>query len=236
MDTASFTVTLSGGALALASAADTVNLVWAASVSGSLLCWFVESGAVMRTIAGTCFGLIFFHLIQTRLRRPQPKQWCPDFSHPRHFLQHFLGYSGALQGQAIVSSACPGSTLGPHPDGTPISKREPNHPAEDTHFCHLFPRTRPFSHYPKFMIIGEITIRLLPQQKNSSTETSLCIFESGRNTKHLPMYFDGVVKPVEGVSFKTWFLLNISNRAKRSCYWELELPAQINPGFPIWSW
>ncbi|KAI3357847.1 hypothetical protein L3Q82_016237 [Scortum barcoo] len=37
----------------------------------------------------------------------------------------------------------------------PISKGAPSHPAEETHFGRLYPRSCPFGHYPKFMTIGE---------------------------------------------------------------------------------
>ncbi len=41
--------------------------------------------------------------------------------------------------------------LSPHP----ISKAAPSHPAEETHFSHLYPRSHSFGHYPKLMTIGE---------------------------------------------------------------------------------
>ncbi|KAM9705111.1 thioredoxin reductase 1, cytoplasmic-like isoform 2-T2 [Menidia menidia] len=46
----------------------------------------------------------------------------------------------------------------PLPDGRashPISKGEPSHPAEETHFGRLYPRSRSFSHYPKFVTVDE---------------------------------------------------------------------------------
>ncbi|MEQ2211579.1 hypothetical protein XENOCAPTIV_007735 [Xenoophorus captivus] len=46
----------------------------------------------------------------------------------------------------------------PLPDGRaphPISKGVPGHPTEEAHFSRLYPRSRSFSHDPKFMAIGE---------------------------------------------------------------------------------
>ncbi|XP_062311935.1 uncharacterized protein LOC134016604 [Osmerus eperlanus] len=37
----------------------------------------------------------------------------------------------------------------------PISKGEPGHPAEKTHFGRLYSRSRSFGHYPQFVTIGE---------------------------------------------------------------------------------
>ncbi|XP_060798521.1 class I histocompatibility antigen, F10 alpha chain-like isoform X2 [Neoarius graeffei] len=37
----------------------------------------------------------------------------------------------------------------------PISKGAPSHPAKETHFGRLYPRSCPFGHYPKLMTIGE---------------------------------------------------------------------------------
>ncbi|KAI3375709.1 hypothetical protein L3Q82_004020 [Scortum barcoo] len=53
-------------------------------------------------------------------RRQQSEQRCPDFPHPRHFLQLFRGDPEAFPGQPrdIVSPACPGSSPGPPPGGT----------------------------------------------------------------------------------------------------------------------
>ncbi|KAI3375867.1 hypothetical protein L3Q82_004138 [Scortum barcoo] len=139
----------------------------------------------------------------TGSRRQQSEQRCPDFPHPRHFLQLFRGDPEAFPGQPrdIVSPACPGSSPRPPPGGTclehlpreasrghpkqmpkppqltpldakeqrlysellpsdrashPISKGAPSHPAEETHFGRLYPRSCPFGHYPKFMTIGEV--------------------------------------------------------------------------------
>ncbi|KAI3359440.1 hypothetical protein L3Q82_002948 [Scortum barcoo] len=48
----------------------------------------------------------------TGSRRQQSEQRCPDFPHPRHFLQLFRGDPEAFPGQPrdIVSPACPGSS------------------------------------------------------------------------------------------------------------------------------
>ncbi|KAI3361490.1 hypothetical protein L3Q82_013637 [Scortum barcoo] len=56
----------------------------------------------------------------TGSRRQQSEQRCPDFPHPRHFLQLFRGDPEAFPGQLrdIVSPACPGSSPGPPPGGT----------------------------------------------------------------------------------------------------------------------
>ncbi|KAI3365133.1 hypothetical protein L3Q82_010117, partial [Scortum barcoo] len=56
----------------------------------------------------------------TGSRRQQSEQRCPDFPHPRHFLQLFRGDPEAFPGQPrdIVSPACPGSSPGPPPGGT----------------------------------------------------------------------------------------------------------------------
>ncbi|MED6234357.1 hypothetical protein ATANTOWER_027861 [Ataeniobius toweri] len=46
----------------------------------------------------------------------------------------------------------------PLPDGRaphPISNGVPGHPTEEAHFSRLYPRSRSFSHDPKFMAIGE---------------------------------------------------------------------------------
>ncbi|KAI3356618.1 hypothetical protein L3Q82_017828 [Scortum barcoo] len=53
-------------------------------------------------------------------RRQQSEQRCPDFPHPRHFLQLFWGDPEAFPGQPrdIVSPACPGSSPRPPPGGT----------------------------------------------------------------------------------------------------------------------
>ncbi|TWW81618.1 hypothetical protein D4764_01G0014330 [Takifugu flavidus] len=37
----------------------------------------------------------------------------------------------------------------------PISKAEPGHPAEETHFSRLYLRSRSFGHHPTLMAIGE---------------------------------------------------------------------------------
>ena len=37
----------------------------------------------------------------------------------------------------------------------PISKGEPRHPAEETHFGRLYLRSRSFGHYPQLVTIGE---------------------------------------------------------------------------------
>ncbi|KAI3367141.1 hypothetical protein L3Q82_008138 [Scortum barcoo] len=61
----------------------------------------------------------------TGSRRQQSEQRCPDFPHPRHFLQLFRGDPEAFPGQPrdIVSPACPGSSPGSPPwwdmPGTP---------------------------------------------------------------------------------------------------------------------
>ncbi|KAI3367279.1 hypothetical protein L3Q82_008324 [Scortum barcoo] len=49
----------------------------------------------------------------TGSRRQQSEQRCPDFPHPRHFLQLFRGPPRRAPGQPrdIVSPACPGSSL-----------------------------------------------------------------------------------------------------------------------------
>ncbi|KAI3367358.1 hypothetical protein L3Q82_026167 [Scortum barcoo] len=56
----------------------------------------------------------------TGSRRQQSEQRCPDFPHPRHFLQLFRGDPEAFPGQPrdIVSPACPGSSPRPPPGGT----------------------------------------------------------------------------------------------------------------------
>ncbi|KAI3355662.1 hypothetical protein L3Q82_004257 [Scortum barcoo] len=55
-----------------------------------------------------------------QIRRQQSEQRCPDFPHPRHFLQLFRGDPEAFPGQPrdIVSPACPGSSPRPPPGGT----------------------------------------------------------------------------------------------------------------------
>ncbi|KAF7650411.1 hypothetical protein LDENG_00126410 [Lucifuga dentata] len=37
----------------------------------------------------------------------------------------------------------------------PVPEREPRHPAEEPHFCRLYPRYYHFGHYPELMTIGE---------------------------------------------------------------------------------
>lgn len=37
----------------------------------------------------------------------------------------------------------------------PVPTGPPSHPTEETHFDRLYPRSRSFGHYPKFMTIGE---------------------------------------------------------------------------------
>uniref|UniRef100_A0A8C6KI56 Ig-like domain-containing protein n=1 Tax=Nothobranchius furzeri TaxID=105023 RepID=A0A8C6KI56_NOTFU len=52
--------------------------------------------------------------------------------------------------QRFYSESLP-NVRAPHP----ISKAEPGHPTEETHFGRLYPRSRSFGHYPKLMTIGE---------------------------------------------------------------------------------
>ena len=55
-----------------------------------------------------------------------------------------------VEEQRLYSESLP-DVQAPHP----ISKAEPGHPAEETHFSRLYLRSRSFGHYPKFMTIGE---------------------------------------------------------------------------------
>ncbi|KAI3372540.1 hypothetical protein L3Q82_023022, partial [Scortum barcoo] len=148
---------------------------------------------------------IFIRLVRDRVAwRQQSEQRCPDFPHPRHFLQLFRGDPEAFPGQPrdIVSPACPGSSPGPPPDGTRLEhlpreasqgaseidaqatsadssrsaaegaaallqappSRAPSHPAEETHFGRLYPRSCPFGHYPKFMTIASCSGRTETEQ------------------------------------------------------------------------
>ncbi|KAI3364926.1 hypothetical protein L3Q82_001107 [Scortum barcoo] len=61
-----------------------------------------------------------FNMLRTGSRRQQSEQRCPDFPHPRHFLQLFRGDPEAFPGQPrdIVSPACPWSSPRPPPGGT----------------------------------------------------------------------------------------------------------------------
>ncbi len=45
----------------------------------------------------------------------------------------------------------PPDVQSPHP----ISKAEPSHPTEETHYSHSYPLSHPFSHDPQLMTIGE---------------------------------------------------------------------------------
>jgi len=108
-------------------------------------------------------------------RGQQLEQRNPDFPVPGHFLQLFRRDPEAFPGQPrdIVSPTCPGASPGSPPSGTcpehltreasrrhpnpshPISKGEPRHPAEETHFGRLYSRSRSFGHYPQLVTIGE---------------------------------------------------------------------------------
>ena len=55
-----------------------------------------------------------------------------------------------VEEQRLYSELLPGDRA-PHP----ISKGAPRHPAEETHFSCLYPRSCSFGHDPKFMTIGE---------------------------------------------------------------------------------
>ncbi|KAI3352066.1 hypothetical protein L3Q82_020881 [Scortum barcoo] len=72
----------------------------------------------------------------TGSRRQQSEQRCPDFPHPRHFLQLFRGDPEAFPGQPrdIVSPACPGSSPRPPPGGTCLEHlpREASQGASET--------------------------------------------------------------------------------------------------------
>ncbi|MDW1502102.1 hypothetical protein, partial [Vibrio sp. YT-19(2023)] len=48
-------------------------------------------------------------------------------------------------------SKLPPDVRAPHP----ISKAEPSHPAEETHFGRLYSRSHSFGHYPELVTIGE---------------------------------------------------------------------------------
>ena len=55
-----------------------------------------------------------------------------------------------MEEQRLYSESLP-DVRAPHP----ISKAEPSHPAEETHFGRLYPRPHSFGHYPELMTIGE---------------------------------------------------------------------------------
>ena len=55
-----------------------------------------------------------------------------------------------MKEQRLYSESLP-DVRAPHP----ISKAEPGHPAEETHFSRLYSRSRSFGHYPELMTIGE---------------------------------------------------------------------------------
>ena len=55
-----------------------------------------------------------------------------------------------MKEQRLYSESLP-DVRAPHP----ISKAEPGHPAEETHFSCLYSRSRSFGHYPKAVTVGE---------------------------------------------------------------------------------
>ncbi|CAG5932572.1 unnamed protein product [Menidia menidia] len=83
----------------------------------------------------------------------------------------------------------------PLPDGRashPISKGEPRHPAEETHFGRLYPRSRSFGHYPKLVTIDEgftsspANDREMGQQLSQKEEPESIKHSSCSGMQHFP--------------------------------------------------
>ncbi|TWW67223.1 hypothetical protein D4764_02G0002640 [Takifugu flavidus] len=62
----------------------------------------------------------------------------------------------------------------------PISKAEPSHPAEETHFSRLYPRSRSFGHHPTLMAIDPEILELLHlgQDLLSDPQKALYLFRA----------------------------------------------------------